>query len=256
MRLHIIILALFCLPVAANAQHDRTIVRSNAPMRFVPGSALLSTNPATGMAWQAEGSPFANEPQEMIAPAQASNFNNHYNNNNYKETADSTKQIGELHGSVGLSVMGGFGKHAPKGAGFAQNIDLNYTVPLGKHVWLTAGGYLNHLNWDGINITNGGLYGELGYQFDEHWAAYIYGQKSLANSGMCGYPYYYGYYDGFGYPGYYGSFGYPGYNPFGDKIGAAIRWTPNKNFSLQLSVERTWYPKPDFSYNRWHDYQK
>ena len=150
-----------------------------------------------------------------------------------------------LNASVSLSVMAGFGKGAPKGAGFAQNVTATYVAPLGKRSWLAVGGYINHLNWDGMNVTNGGLYGELGYQFNDHLSGYIYGQKSVVNSGLNGYGGYYG------YPGYWGGYGawdyydsYPGYNAFGDKLGAALRWTPNHNFSLQISVEKNWWPKP------------
>lgn len=244
MNRHLIIYILLGVSLAANAQSDGTLTRSNAPVKFVPGSALLQTNPTTGMAFQAEGSPFITEPASNTYSIKQPTDHNR---------ADSTRtKKGELHGSVGLSVMAGFGKGAPKGAGFAQNINLDYTVLLSKHVWLTMGGYMSHLNWDGINTTNAGLYGELGYQFDEHWSAYIYGQKSIVNSGMdnyYGYPYAYGYWGG-------GIYGYPGYNPWGDKLGAALRWTPNKNFSLQISVEKNWYPKPQWGYNRKYDYQR
>lgn len=150
-----------------------------------------------------------------------------------------------LNASVSLSVMAGFGKGVPKGAGFAQNVTATYVAPLGKRRRLAVGGYINHLNWDGMNVTNGGLYGELGYQFNDHLSGYIYGQKSVVNSGLNGYGGYYG------YPSYWGGYGawdyydsYPGYNAFGDKLGAALRWTPNHNFSLQISVEKNWWPKP------------
>lgn len=176
--------------------------------------------------------------QSYLAPAQLSPVT--------PSTHLSTSPLHQgLNASVNLSVMAGFGKGAPKGAGFAQNVTATYVAPLGKRAWLTAGGYINHLNWDGINVTNGGLYGELGYQFNDHFTGYVYGQKSLVNSGMQGYGGYYG------YPGYLGRYSalgyydsYPGYNAFGDKLGAALRWTPNPNFSLQISVEKNWWPKP------------
>lgn len=244
-RLHIIIYIFLGMALSANAQTDRTITRNMGAVRFVPGSSLLQTNPSTGMSFQTVGSPFITTPSEDIHPAEVKQpIQNNENNDTIK---------GQLHGSVGLSVMAGFGKHAPKGAGFAQNFDLNYTVPIGKRGWLTTGGYISHLNWDGINSTNGGLYAELGYNFNENWSAYIYGQKSLVNSGTgygyYGYPGYYGFYD-------YGYYGYPGYNPWGDKLGAALRWKPNDNFSLEISVEKDWYPRHDFGYNRRYDYQR
>mgnify|MGYP003432917357 FL=1 len=111
---------------------------------------------------------------------------------------------------------------------------------------------MNHLNWSGINTTSAGVYGVLGYQINDNLSAFIYGQKSLANTGMSGYGYpYYGYY-GYGRDG----FGYPGYNPYADRVGAGIRWTPNKNFSLELSVEKDWMPKQTNGYYRKYDYQR
>lgn len=255
MKRHIIIYMFLLMAVNSIAQTDRYGSLYRGPVRFVPGSAVLQTNPATGMAYQSVGSPFISTPVEGTQSYQSNDNSekNGYSKDSKKSSTEGDgKPRGEFHASVDLSVMAGFGKGAPHGAGFAQNIDAWYTTPLGKKGWLTAGGYLNHLNWDGINATGGGLYAELGYQFNEHWAAYVYGQKSLVNSGVGGYGYY-------GYPfynGYWGYGGYPGYNPFGDKLGAAVRWTPNHNFSLQISVEKDWYPKPDFGYNRKYDYQK
>lgn len=231
------------MALSANAQTDRTL--SRGAVRFVPGSSLLQTNPATGMSWQSVGSPFIGKPLESSTLTTIDDTRGFATDSISPQAVAATPAKdkksgglpGELHGSVSLSVMAGFGKGAPNGAGFAQDINLDYTLPLGKRGWLTAGGYLNHLNWDGINATSGGIYGELGYHFDEHWSAYIYGQKSLANSGR-GYGYSYGYY----YPGYWGINDYGGYNPWGDRLGAAVRWTPNHTFSLEISVEKDWLP--------------
>lgn len=256
MKRHLIIYMLLGLSLSANAQKDRFDTLYRGPMRFVPGSAVLQTDPATGMPFQSTGSAFIDIPDEE------SYYHGNGNDGQYaskKSTTtrgrktETTRPRGDLHASVDISVVAGFGKNAPKGAGFAQNVNVWYSTSLGRHVWLTAGGYLGHLNWDGINATNAGLYGELGYQFDEHWAAYVYGQKSLVNNGCYGY---YGYPYYCGNPYYYGYNDYYGCNPFGDKLGAAVRWTPNKSFSMELSVEKDWLPKPTYGYNRRYDYQK
>ena len=87
----------------------------------------------------------------------------------------------------------------------------------------------------------------MGYQFNDHWAAYVYGQKSLVNQGTTymGYsPYHRGLY-GWGCLPYLN-------NEMGDKLGAAVRWTPNKTFSLEISVEKNWYPKGSNGY--WDQY--
>ena len=145
-----------------------------------------------------------------------------------------------LNVNIGLSVFAMFGKHAPRGAGFSQNISATWLQPLGKQAWLAAGGYLNNTTWSGNNYTSGGLYGELGYQFNEHWAGYIYGQKSIVNNGMqpCGYLYGRGMYH----------LSPMMYNNWGDKLGAAIRWTPNPTMSIEVSVEKNWYPNSNFGY--------
>ena len=279
--------------VTASAQIDRKISSSRQTVKFVPGSAVLANNPSTGMAWQSVGSPFISTPAgggvngKNGVPTSEANHNTNdsksQGNGNAADTHAKVKEnaidsidtngydypmfasfggFGSLHqglnASIGLSVMAGFGKNAPKGAGFAQNINATYLAPIGKKAWLAAGGFVNHLNWDGMNVTNGGLYAELGYRFNDHWAAYVYGQKSLVNNGTNGY---YGYNGLYGYPGlgspYYYDYGYmPGYNPFGDKLGAAVQWTPNRKFSVQLSVEKNRYPHSTNIYNRRYDYQK
>lgn len=254
MKVHIIIYSIFSFLVTsmdASAQSDRHIFRTSSPVRFIPGSALLQTNPTTGMSFQNVGSPFMETPvgfKQREDETQAVGYNTDIS----KCDSEEGKPKGQLHGSVELSVMAGFGKNAPKGAGFSQNINLDYTTPVGKRGWLTAGGYMNHLNWSGMNLTSAGVYGELGYQLNDQWSAYVYGQKSLVNSGSYGYAYpYVGY--GSGGLGYYS---YPAYNPYADRLGAALRWTPNKNFMLQISVEKDWMPKRDNVYFRRYDYQR
>ncbi|MGI6243682.1 MAG: hypothetical protein ACOYJK_09165 [Prevotella sp.] len=145
-----------------------------------------------------------------------------------------------LNMSLGMSVFAAFGKNAPKGAGFSQNLSATWLQPLGKHAWLAAGGYINHVNWSGNSYTSGGLHGELGYQFNEHWAGYIYGQKNIINNGLQAY----------GYPYGRGIYNYSPflYNELGNKLGAAIRWTPNPTMSVEVSVEKNWYPNANWGY--------
>lgn len=242
------------IPFSVSAQSDLRELSNTPTVRFVPGSAILRTNPATGMSFQSVGSPFA-KPAESL---DQENTTDGKPSSNVKASLEASnknekRNWGELHGSVGLSVMAGFGKGAPKGAGFAQNVDLYYTAPLGKRGWLTAGGYMNHLNWDGMNVTTAGLYGEIGYQVNDNLSAFVYGQKSLANNGLDAIPYYG--YSAFGYDGF-GGFGYPGYNPYADRVGAGLRWAPSKNFSIQLSVEKDWMPRSRNGYYRKYDYQR
>ena len=80
-----------------------------------------------------------------------------------------------LNLSVDLSVFATFGKHAPHWGGFTQTINATYLTPLTKDnkLWMALGTYLNNINYGGDNFRDGGVYGILGYQFDEHWEAYV-----------------------------------------------------------------------------------
>ena len=125
--------------------------------------------------------------------------------------------------------------------------------------------YINNVNYGGDSYHDGGVYGILGYQFNEHWEAYVYGQLSVANNynslygrygdGPYGYsPWGYGMYPwGMGrgiMPGGYGM-GVPGANV----LGAGVRYTNSKKtFSIGLNVEGVWYDNKTPSYFKQYDY--
>ena len=266
-----------CTTLVMHAQADKNAHRSGTTTRFLPGTAIIKGSSLQAVATMPTGSSLSMKPvtsssfsaKTMPVPAGRSNaYGNQYQSqanygtnhtsatNDDLTTTDDDYAYGDLHrglnASVDLSVMAAFGRHAPRGAGFAQQVNVTYLSPLGKHGWLATGGYLQHLNWDGVNATSGGLYAELGYRFNNHWAVYVYGQKSLVNNGLPGCPAYYA-----GGMGYYGRgvglYGSPYYNNTGDKIGAAVKWTPNPAFSVQLSVEKNWYPNHNY-YGKQYDY--
>lgn len=170
-----------------------------------------------------------------------------------------------LNLSVDLSVFATFGKHAPHWGGFTQTINATYLTPLTKDnkLWMALGTYLNNINYGGDNFRDGGVYGILGYQFDEHWEAYVYGQVSVANNYNSIYNRYAGYgpygYGRYGmYPGAWGMGVMPGGYGMGaagaNVLGAGVRYT-NKNFSIGVSVEGNWYNNPKTpSYYKQYDY--
>lgn len=170
-----------------------------------------------------------------------------------------------LNLSVDLSVFATFGKHAPHWGGFTQAINATYLTPLTKDnkLWMALGTYLNNINYGGDNFRDGGVYGILGYQFDEHWEAYVYGQVSVANNYNSIYNRYAGYgpygYGRYGmYPGAWGMGVMPGGYGMGaagaNVLGAGVRYT-NKNFSIGVSVEGNWYNTPKTpSYYKQYDY--
>ena len=175
-----------------------------------------------------------------------------------------------LNVSVGLSAFATFGKHVPHKGGFTQNIDLTYLTPLSKDgkLWLAGGGYLNNINWGGDSYRDAGLYAILGYKFNEHWEAYVYGQLSLSNNYDNYYNRYYGGYGPYGYgryglgylPGMWGMgggvmpMGYGMGMPGANVLGAGFKYNVNKNFSIGVNIEGAWYNDKTPGYFGRYDY--
>ncbi len=122
-----------------------------------------------------------------------------------------------LNMNLGASVFASLGSGGPSGAGFAQNLSGMYALPLSNKLSLAVGGYFVNANWAGRNLRDAGLNAVLGYRFDEHWEAYLYGQKSLMRPKIA-WPFY-------------------DMNELGDRLGAALRYNFNPSFSIQLNVE-------------------
>lgn len=150
-----------------------------------------------------------------------------------------------LNVSLDLSAFATFGKNLPHKGGFSQNINATYLAPLTKDgkLWIAGGGYFNNTFWGSDSYRDVGLYAILGYRFNEHWEAYVYGQLSVSNNYSRygnlyrGYPYY-----GWGWP-------VTGVMPLGygmgeagaNVLGAGVKYNVNKNFSIGLNVEGIWY---------------
>lgn len=128
-----------------------------------------------------------------------------------------------LNLNFGASVFTQIGKHARGGAGFAQSLSAMYAVPLSKKMSLAVGGYFDNVFWMHSNFRDAGLSAVLGYKFDDHWEAYVYGQKSIIQSRLIPYSLY-------------------DMASLGDRIGAAVKYNVNHNLSFQVSVEHGWMP--------------
>lgn len=170
-----------------------------------------------------------------------------------------------LNVGVGLSAFATFGKNVPHRGGFTQDINATYLAPISRdgRMWLAAGGYLQNTFWGGDSYRDAGLYAMLGYRFDEHWEAYVYGQLSLANN-------YNDYYSRYGWYGYgpfggMGRWGYAslfGYSPMGygmgmagaNVLGAGVIYHFNRNFSIGLNIQGAWYDDPTPSFNNRYRY--
>jgi len=122
-----------------------------------------------------------------------------------------------LNLNVGASVFGSWGGSRYLGTGFSQNISLMYALPLSRKLSLAVGGYFNNTFFSSDSYRDAGLNAVLGYRFNEHWEAYVYGQKSIVQSRMP-------------LPLY-------GMSNIGDRIGAAVKYNFNPSFSVQLNVE-------------------
>ncbi|WP_308269303.1 hypothetical protein [Prevotella sp.] len=160
-----------------------------------------------------------------------------------------------LNVQIGASVFAQFGKGAHSGAGFQQNIAMMYATPINDKLSVAVGGYMNNINYAGDNWRDAGLSAVIGYRFNEHWEAYVYGQKSITNNigNRLRYSMYDGYYGGYYGPGMGGFggfsrnfFGMPAYSAYdlmnvGDRIGATVRYNFNNNLSIQVSVENVKY---------------
>ncbi len=178
-------------------------------------------------------------------------------------TMDTEEKHKGLNVQVGLSAFVTAGKNVPHRGGFTQSISADYLAPISKDgkLWIRGGGYLNNVTWGGDNYHDLGLYAIMGYKFNEHWEAYVYGQLSVANNYGSLYNRYMGY--GYGmygmrpygmYPGLWGlgggimPCGYGMGMPGANVLGAGVRYNVNKNFSFCLNIEGVWYNDKTPSY--------
>ena len=167
-----------------------------------------------------------------------------------------------LNLSVGASAFATFGKGLPHKGGFSQTINATYLAPLTKDgkLWIAGGGYFNNTFWGSDSYRDVGLYAIMGYKFNEHWEAYVYGQLSISNNydnfynRYAGYgPYGYGRYGMGYYPGMWGlggtmPMGYGMGMPGANVLGAGVKYNVNKNFSIGFNVEGVWYNNKGLDY--------
>lgn len=163
-----------------------------------------------------------------------------------------------LNVNLGTSVFANFGKGVNHGAGFTQDVALQYVTNLSPKATLAVGGYLNNTIWDGSNYTAAGITALLGYRFNEHWSAYAFVQKAFTSSnyGRMGWfsPYYGGF--GYGHPWGYGLHAYGYDRRMMDRIGGGVRYEWGNHNSIEIQVEVDHMPNHhDTFYNhRRYDY--
>lgn len=129
-----------------------------------------------------------------------------------------------LNMSLGASVSGSWGGGKYLGTGFSQDVALMYAVPLSRKLSLAVGGYFNNTFFARDAFRDAGVSAVLGYRFNEHWEAFLYGQKSLVKNH-------------FPMPLY-------GMGRVGDRIGAAVKYNVNPTMSFEVNVE--WMEAPAY----------
>lgn len=124
-----------------------------------------------------------------------------------------------LNLNLGLSVFAQFGKHSYSGVGVTQDLSALYVKPITSRLSLAVGGYLSNINWARDSYRDAGLSAIVGYRFDDHWEAFVYGQKSLTDKRRMPYCLW-------------------DMQELGDRIGASVRYNVNPTMSIEVSVER------------------
>ena len=84
-----------------------------------------------------------------------------------------------LNVGVGLGVGAAFGKNAPSGAGFMQNLSLHYVRPLSRRFDLSLGLYGQNQSWGSYTDRTVGVSAMVRYQATERLNLYAYGARTL-----------------------------------------------------------------------------
>ena len=119
------------------------------------------------------------------------------------------------------------------GTGFTQDISAMYAMPLTNKLSVALGGYFSNVLFDHTTFRYGGLSAVLNYRFNDHWEAYVYGQKSLVETNR--------------------QMPLWGMGNIGDRIGAGVIYHVNPTFSFEVNVEyfdRPVYHVPVYNANR------
>lgn len=148
-----LLLAAFALPIAAQSSQADSLRLAQRPME--PLVMPIHTQPSFGM-W---GYGFMPLSLYHWTPAWQlhEGFNAH----------------------VSMNVMAGWGKHAPSGAGFGQNLSLAYAKPINSRLSLAVGLYANNLNWDHLSGNNVGLAAVVRYQANDWLRLYGYASQNI-----------------------------------------------------------------------------
>lgn len=127
----------------------------------------------------------------------------------------------ELHSGFNASLTMGvtcsLGKNRFPGVAFGTGLAGMYAIPITPRFTVAAGGFLNHITWQGRGGVDFGISGLAGYQLTDKISIYAYGSKTLVRNAFC---------PPFLYDDYYT-----------DRLGGMIHFDVTDHFSFSVSVE-------------------
>ena len=135
--------------------------------------------------------------------------------------------------NLGTSVFGSWGGSKYLGTGFTQDISMMYAMPLSSKLSLAVGGYFSNMFFAHDSYRSAGLSGVLSYRFNDHWEAYVYGQKSLVETSR--------------------QIPLWGMGNYGDRIGAGVIYHVDPTLSFEVNVE--YMHLPDRFAPKYYDYR-
>lgn len=138
-----------------------------------------------------------------------------------------------LNMNLGTSVFGSWGGSKYLGTGFTQDISMMYAMPLSSKLSLAVGGYFSNMFFAHDSYRSAGLSGVLSYRFNDHWEAYVYGQKSLVETSR--------------------QIPLWGMGNYGDRIGAGVIYHVDPTLSFEVNVE--YMHLPDRFAPKYYDYR-
>ena len=116
-----------------------------------------------------------------------------------------------------MGVTCSLDKNRFPGVAFGTGLAGMYAIPITPRFTVAAGGFLNHITWQGRGGVDFGISGLAGYQLTDKISIYAYGSKTLVRNAFC---------PPFLYDDYYT-----------DRLGGMIHFDVTDHFSFSVSVE-------------------
>lgn len=145
-----------------------------------------------------------------------------------------------LNVGVGLGVSAAFGKGAPSGAGFTQNLSLQYVRPIARRFDLALGLYGQNQSWGNYTDRTIGVSAMVRYAASERLNLYAYGARTLVadRSHTMLFPYHHLLHNNFGSPIA------PFFRTPDTLVGAAAQFKIGEKASITFSFNWQQYENP------------